>query len=192
MSASFERAVSGAIVRPRAAARRSPVHSARRGQANRRWAARRPRRAVDLPAPGAGLLAPALDHLLEALEVRAHPATGQADRVRGALRQALRLGVHHDHDLGAVVGQPVEVHGARVPRPLGARPGDPGVGDLLGDPGVELLGASRRADDPVQPLVVELLDPVDRLHERRELLELRPLVVGGGHRHPDLDRLLDL
>jgi hypothetical protein len=45
---------------------------------------------------------------------------------------------------------------------------------------------------PVQMLVVELTHLVDVLHEARELLELRPLVVGGANRHLELDRLLDL
>src|SRR4029079_11144921 len=45
--------------------------------------------------------------------------------------------------------------------------------------------------DPVQPRVVPLLDVVDAVHEERELLELRPLVVRGGDRNLDLDRLVD-
>ena len=43
----------------------------------------------------------------------------------------------------------------------------------------------------MQPRVVELLDVVDAVHEEREVLELRPLVVDDGDRRGDLDRLRD-
>jgi hypothetical protein len=146
----------------------------------------------DLAAPGAALLAARLDELLEALEVLAHLAAGEADGVGGLLREALGLGVHHDHDLGLVVGQLVEVDDPRVLRAVRRGPRDPRVGDLLRDDRVELLRVARGGDLPVEVGVVDLRDLVDRLHEGGELLELGPLVVRGRDRHLDLDRLLDL
>jgi len=65
------------------------------------------------------------------------------------------------------------------------------VGMLLEDlrvPFVRLAGDGRR---PVEKRVVELLDVVDTFHEEREVLELRPLVVGGRNGDVDLDRLVD-
>ena len=66
-----------------------------------------------------------------------------------------------------------------LPLPPVARPGDALVGVLLGDLGVPLLALAADLGDPVQVRVVDLLDLLDALHEARELLELRPLVVGG-------------
>jgi hypothetical protein len=47
----------------------------------------------------------------------------------------------------------------------------------------------RLRPEPVD--VDDLRDAVDAVHERRELLELRPLVVRGRDRDVDLDRLFD-
>src|SRR5436190_3157736 len=44
----------------------------------------------------------------------------------------------------------------------------------------------------MEALVVQLADGLDAVHEARELLELRPLVVGLPHGDGDLDRLLHL
>src|SRR5687767_3028797 len=71
-------------------------------------------------------------------------------------------------------------------------PGDPLVRRLLGDDGVELLLASGDLRAPVQVGVVDLADFLDALHERRELLELRPLVVGGADGDVHVDALLDV
>jgi hypothetical protein len=43
----------------------------------------------------------------------------------------------------------------------------------------------------VKRLLVHLVDLLDALHEARELLELRPLVVDHAERLLDLDALLD-
>src|SRR5581483_12070411 len=66
------------------------------------------------------------------------------------------------------------------------------VRPLLRDLGGELVSAPVVLDDPVQVCVVDLTYLLHPLHERGELLELRPLVVRGldGDRH--LDRLLDV
>jgi len=55
---------------------------------------------------------------------------------------------------------------------------------------VPLLFLPRDRCAPVQVGVVELAHFLHAVHEAREFLELRPLVVSGAHRHADLDGLL--
>ena len=78
-----------------------------------------------------------------------------------------------------------------LPYLASAFPGDPAVGLLVGDHRVELTRDTTDAGLPVRVGVVQLDDLVDPVHEVRELLELRPLVVGRPHRDVDLDSLLD-
>src|SRR2546425_193817 len=58
----------------------------------------------------------------------------------------------------------------------------------LAVPGL-LLAADLRA--PVQPLVIELADFQHAVHEAWEVLELRPLVVGGPNRYFHVDGFFD-
>src|SRR5687768_16532481 len=62
----------------------------------------------DVPAPGAGLRAAALDELLEPLRVRLHLAVVEAQGGAGLLDQALGLPVDLDHDPRLGVVQAVE------------------------------------------------------------------------------------
>jgi hypothetical protein len=64
-------------------------------------------------------------------------------------------------------------------------PCDALVRELIDDFRVELPARARDTRDPVVVAVVELGDLLHSLHEIREFLELRPLVVGGVDR--DLD-----
>src|SRR5690606_12817056 len=66
-------------------------------------------------------------------------------------------------------------------------PRDALVRVLLGDAGVELAVDSADAHPPVQRLVIRLVDLLDPVHERGELLKLRPLVVDGADRGLDID-----
>src|SRR5690606_39878242 len=65
----------------------------------------------------------------------------------------------------------------------------PLVGSLFGDLRVELSVDTDDVDLPVEVSVIDLLDPVDALHETGEFLELGPLVVDGAHVSVDVDRL---
>src|SRR5262245_40902816 len=95
-------------------------------------------------------------------------------------------------DARALVAEPVEGDGPGVPRAAHAAPGHAHVWNLLRDLGLPL---DRLASDfglPEQAARVELVHGLDALHEAREFLELRPLVVGGRERDLDLDALPDL
>src|SRR4051794_6685643 len=80
---------------------------------------------LDVPAPGAGLGAAALDELLELLRVRLDLAVVEAEGGARLLDQALGLPVDLDHHPGLAVVQAVERDHARVLRlAAGAAPGD--------------------------------------------------------------------
>src|SRR5512144_1490738 len=146
----------------------------------------------DLAAPPAGRGAALLDELLEPLQVPLHAALDDVQHVAHLLddtfglelqphRQTGPPGVHRvgeEHHHNVALGPP-----DRTPRDLL-------VGLLVDDLRVPFAGDAENAGLPVQPLVVELADLLDALHELRELLELGPLVVGRGHRDLDVDRLL--
>ena len=82
-------------------------------------------------------------------------------------------------------------HDAGVGRPRARPPGDAVVRNLLGDLGVPGLLLAADLRPPVEPLVVELAHLEYALHEAREVLELRPLVVRGPDRHFDVDGFFD-
>jgi hypothetical protein len=85
----------------------------------------------------------------------------------------------------------VERHDAGVVLAIRVTPGDALIRLLLGDLGVPLVPRAAELGDPVQVRVVALSDLLHALHELRELLELRPLVVHRVERRLDRDRLLD-
>src|SRR5204863_2971577 len=70
-------------------------------------------------------------------------------------------------------------------------PGDPVVLALVGDLAFPLALAEPDLLVPLHVLAVLLLDRQHAVHELRELLEVRPLVVGLGHRHGDVRPALD-
>src|SRR5215218_4498561 len=63
---------------------------------------------------------------------------------------------------------------------------------MLDDLGIPLVALAAELGDPVEPAIIRLPDFLHALHEARELLELRPLVIGGAARHLRLDRLSTL
>src|ERR671922_115403 len=150
-----------------------------------------PLAADDLAAPGARLDAAALDQLLEPLEVRLDRARVAADLLSGRLDDPLRLPRHHDVDAGAVGAEALEPDVAGVLLALRGAPGDVAIRLLVRDLGAPLLALAADLGDPAKVCVVQLRDGLDVLHELRELLELRPLVVRGRDRDADLDRFLD-
>src|SRR5919108_3718358 len=82
---------------------------------------------------------------------------------------------------------------ADVARAADRPPGDPLVGDLLRDLGFPLPPREPDLFLPVDllPLLLVLLHADDAMHELRELLELRPLVVRGLEGNADVDPALD-
>ena len=146
----------------------------------------------DLVAPGAGLDAAVLDQLLEALEVGLDRTLVSPDLLGRRLDEAFRLPGHDHLDPRPVVTKAVEPDLARVLLALDRAPRDVAVGLLVGDLRLPLLASAAKLGDPAEVSGVELRDRLDVLHELRELLELRPLVVRGLDRNLDLDRLLDL
>src|SRR4051794_30349720 len=140
-------------------------------------------------APGAGLGAPGLDELLEALEVALGLLVDEAELVADLLDDPLGLHVElQEHPGAGALG--LERDGAGVRRAIEAPPGDALVGRLVDDLGVPFTTSTGDLGHPVQPLVVELGDALDALHEVGEVFELRPLVVNGGDRTIDDDGLL--
>src|SRR5436190_18793243 len=137
--------------------------------------------AVDLATPTLALATGALDEVLEALEITLHAALEEAERVTGRLDRAVGLGVDPKRD--ACLGRALrrEQDGARVVRALDALPRNALVRRLVGDVRGPRLGLAGDVGRPAPRLVVDLLDALDALHEAREILELRPLVVGDAH-----------
>ena len=146
---------------------------------------------MHLAAPRARGLAAALDELAEAVEVALHAPLGQAQRAADGLDEAVGLVLHAHVHLGAVRAERLEAHLAGVALAGDRGPRDALVRHLVDDLGVPLGAAAADVRDPVQARVVELPHLLDALHELRELLELRPLVVGRAHGHVELTRLLD-
>jgi uncharacterized protein (TIGR00730 family) len=132
---------------------------------------------LDLAAPAARLGAAGLDELLEPLEVLLDLAAVRADRRAECLDHPLGLVLHLDGDLRGRVVDALEDDAAGVLVTVDRAPGDHLVGALLGDLGVPFVPLAVDLGHPVQMCVVQLLDGLDALHEARELLELRPLVV---------------
>src|SRR5690606_6945647 len=144
-----------------------------------------------VPAPRAGLGTAGLDELLEPGEVALHAAVVELEGVAHLLHDALGRPVELDGHAGLGVVQAVERHDARVVRAGRAVPRDALVGVLLGDLRVELALDAPDLRPPVRVRRVELADLLHALHEAGELLELRPLVVGGADGDVDVDRLGD-
>ena len=148
-------------------------------------------RILDLAAPRTGLGTLLLDQLLEPLQVALHAAVVHAERGADLLRHTLRLPVHLHHHACLRVADAVEGDDAGVAFAARRVPGDAVVRMLLSDLGVPLLALTADLRSPVEVGVVDLLHLLDPLHERRELLELRPLVVRGLDRYLDVDRLFN-
>src|SRR5918912_3532679 len=70
-------------------------------------------------------------------------------------------------------------------------PGDPVVLPPVGDLALPLAPAEPDLLLPLEMLIVLLLDAQHSVHELRELLELRPLLVGLLHRDGDVGPALD-
>src|SRR5439155_6004405 len=142
----------------------------------------------DLAAPGTGFLPARLDELAEPLQVTLDPPANQAGLVSDLLGHALGVHLQLCGDPGVVGVDAVERHHAALPGTAGGGPRHPLVGQLLGDPGVELSAYPADLYDPVRRGVVELADLLDAGHEAGEVLELRPLVVRGPNRYGNVDR----
>src|SRR5262249_48161670 len=148
-------------------------------------------RRIDRAAPRAGLASTLLDEFLETMQIAAHAAGRRTDRVPDVFDDALRLVLHLEHDAGTAGIELVERHDPGVPRAPGAGPCAAGIGDLLGAPRPPRLLLARDLRPPDEMTIIELADFAHALHEVRELLELRPLVVRGRHGHVHVDRLFD-
>src|SRR6185437_13353302 len=146
--------------------------------------------AGDLAAPCAGRAAPAFDELLEVLHRLLHVVRHDAEGVAHLFDDGLRLVLHREANPGPVDADGLEAHLARVRRAGGAAPRDDAVGLLPRDLRVPLLLLPRDRGTPVEVRGIELAHFLHAVHEAWEVLELRPLVVGGAHGHADLDRLL--
>src|SRR4051812_46956843 len=147
--------------------------------------------AVDVAPPFAGFTAAPFDHLLEPLEVAGSTPMHESQRVADLGNGVIGFHLELEHQPGVVGVEPMERDDAGVLGPGGRGPGDALVRMLLGDLGVPLAADSGDLGDPVQALVVLLADLLHAFHEGRELLELRPLVVGGGDRYVDFDGFFD-
>src|SRR4051812_30727726 len=146
---------------------------------------------LDDAAPRAGLLVAHLDERLEALEVGARRPLGEPRPAGDLLDRALGVDVDVELDARQAVAELVEGDDADVLHAARRPPDDPLVGHLLDD-----LGLPHAPDAPHLLVeddrrVVALLHALGAVHELREVLELRPLVVDGLERRGHVDRLLD-
>src|SRR5437763_3976393 len=128
---------------------------------------------------------------LEASEIGLDGALHEPEARRHLLDHPLRDEVHRDHDTRETLVQLVERHDPRVRHPGGGLPGDAAVLAPGGD--LALPGTLAEPDLLVpRDLPVFLLHVQEAVHELRELLELRPLLVGlvdrCGNVGPALDR----
>src|SRR5438093_9943941 len=146
---------------------------------------------VDLTAPSTGRCLALLDECLEAPQVGADAALEHAQRVADLLRGLLRLVGDLERHARLHRVDLLESDDARVRRAGRAAPGDDAIRGLLGDLGVPLLFFAADARAPAHRLAVELHDLLHAVHELREGLELRPLVVGRADGNVDDDVLLD-
>src|SRR5690606_32628575 len=132
------------------------------------------------------------DEAGEVLQVEPGPAALGAPDVAGLLEEPRGVVLDDQQHPREVLAEGVEGDDA-LRRALGSLrgPRDAVVGDLLG--GLRLPAAVGPPDLglPVRGGVVGLVGTLDALGEGAEVLVLRPLVVGGAERHPDVDLLDD-
>src|SRR4051794_9490481 len=147
---------------------------------------------VHRASPGARLDAPTLDELLEPLEVSLGLPLDHVQEVADLLHETFGLVLQTQAHQGPFGADGLEVDRAGVRDTAGRRPRDLLVGNLLEDGGVPFTLDPGDLRNPVQQGVAELLHLLYAAHELWELLELRPLVVGGTDRDVDLDGLLDV
>src|SRR5215218_5674193 len=105
---------------------------------------------VHRAAPGTGLDAPALDELLEPVEVGLGPFLNHVQEVADLLHQALGLVLQTQAHQGSFRARWLEVDRAGVRDTAGRRPRDLLVGNLLEDGGVPFTLDPRDLRDPVQ------------------------------------------
>src|SRR5262249_57248316 len=132
---------------------------------------------LDRAAPGSSLAATRLDELLEALQVILHLAVHEPQRVADALKEPFGIVLEGEGNARLVIAEAMEINHAAVHVARRAGPGDAIVGNLLSDARVPLLLFAADVGAPAQALVVDLAHFLDAVHELREQLELRPLVV---------------
>src|SRR5437773_2200013 len=132
---------------------------------------------MDLAAPRAGRRAHALDEGLEALQVSLDAPLEHTERIAQTLGRPRRLVRDLERDARPVDAKWLEHDRARVRRPRRAAPRNVTLGHLLDDLGLPLLFLAADIRAPAQHLLVELHDLLHALHEPREALELRPLVI---------------
>ena len=122
-----------------------------------------------------------------------HLTLDDAEKIaRDVLGSRLALDVHLDVDARLTIADLLERDDAVVlDLAIDRLPGDLLVRLLLGDLRRPLTALAADLRDPLDVCVVELLDGLDSLHELRELLELRPLVVSLLYGNLNLDRIFD-
>src|ERR687887_1723097 len=132
-----------------------------------------------------------LDMGLEAGEVGLDRPLHEAQARGHLLDHPLRDEVHVDHDARELVVQPVERDDARVGHAARRLPGDALVALALGDLAFPVARAEPDLLVPGDLVLVLLLHVQDAVHEVRELLELRPLLVHRPDRRGDVRVALD-
>src|SRR5882762_420802 len=147
--------------------------------------------AMDLPPPCTGLECAGLNKLFKALQISVDSALDHAELIADVLHDTFGVVIQFQRNASSVVTERREIHHARIFRAGGAPPGDALVGNLLENFGVPLLSFAANFSDPMQALIVELLDFRDAFHEPGKLLELRPLIVNLLNRRIDFNALFN-
>src|SRR5262249_26315090 len=131
------------------------------------------------------------DEVLEAVEIAVHPALHKPHLVTDVLDEIARLIVHRKAESAVVVVDLVEFDNAVVLHTGVALPGNDMVPLLPHNGGIPVKYPHANLRDPVEVGVIDLAYFFYAVHEFRERLKLRPLVVGGTHWHINIDMSFD-
>src|SRR5437879_4216121 len=124
--------------------------------------------AVDLTAPRPGGGATRLDEALETFEIAAHATLEEAQCVPDLFARVARAVRELERDPCLAIAGGLKDHRPGVHRAGNAAPRDVVVRDLIGDLGLPLLVLPGDVGAPAKPLLVQLHDLLDALHEFRE------------------------
>src|SRR3954464_6930143 len=144
---------------------------------------------MNLPAPSAGLPLPLLQEFLKTFEVSLDATSDDAEHIAEVFCRSFGFIVHFDMNLRSVGIDRPEVNDPDVPSAVRAAPGNPFIGQLLENLSIPFFALPADFSNPMQSLIVQLLDIFHALHELWKVLKLGPLVINLLYRGIDINTL---